>query len=146
MSAALLDVNVLVALFDPLHPNHGESHAWFAAHSRRPWATCPITINGCIRVLSNPRYPSFSAAPGAVAEHLRILCARPSHEFWADDLSPLDDTRLLAGKITGFQQITDVYLLALAVAHGGRLVTFDRSISRRAVPHAKETDLQILGR
>ena len=145
MTAALLDVNVLVALFDPLHINHDDAHVWFASHGRRRWATCAITINGCIRVLSNPDYPSLTATPLQVAQRLRILCTKPNHEFWAEDVSPLDEERFHWERIMGHRQITDVYLLSLAVTRDAQLVTFDRSIPWQAIAGAKTSDLRILG-
>jgi len=145
MTAALLDVNVLVALFDPLHINHEDAHGWFASHGRRRWATCAITVNGCIRVLSSPDYPSLTATPLQVVQRLRILCARPNHEFWPEDVSLLDEERFHWERITGYRQITDVYLLSLAVARDAQLVTFDRSIPWQAVAGATASGLRILG-
>ncbi|HWJ56793.1 MAG TPA: hypothetical protein VNR90_11235, partial [Vicinamibacterales bacterium] len=52
---ALLDVNLLVALFDPDHVHHDISHDWFAEQRGVGWATCPLTENGLVRVLSSPR-------------------------------------------------------------------------------------------
>src|SRR5713226_6496670 len=49
---ALLDVNVLVALFDPAHVHHEAAHAWFGANRKNRWATCALTENGFVRVLS----------------------------------------------------------------------------------------------
>ena len=61
------------------------------------------------------------------------------HEFWPDDLSITDPAQFNSAAMQGHQQVTDTYLLALAVHHGGRLVTFDKSISlgsvREAQPH-----------
>ena len=71
MSVALLDVNVLVAIFDPAHENHEDAHRWFGRNRKYGWATCPVTINGCIRVLSNPAYPTVETTPAEVAGRLR---------------------------------------------------------------------------
>ena len=142
---ALLDVNVLVALFDTLHINHEDAHDWFASHGRRRWATCAITINGCIRILSNADYPSLTATPLQVVQRLRVLCERPNHEFWTENVSPLDQGRFHWENIRGHRQLTDVYLLSLAVARDAQLVTFDRSIPWQAVAGAKASDLRILG-
>src|ERR1035437_4153513 len=91
MSIALLDVNVLVALFDPAHTNHEDAHQWFGRHRKYGWATCPIIINGCIRVLSNPAYPTVEATPAEVAGRLRSLCSTAAHHFWADSVSLMDE-------------------------------------------------------
>jgi len=145
MSAALLDVNVLVALFDPAHPNHEEAHAWFGKHRRRSWATCPLTLNGCVRVLSNPAYPAVEATAAEVMARLRTMCASPDHEFWATGVSLLDESLFRAAMIAGHQKITDAYLLGLAVRQRGRLVTFDRAIPLNAVSGAEAHHLELLG-
>lgn len=145
MSIALLDVNVLVALFDPAHSNHDDAHRWFGRNRRRGWATCPTTINGCIRVLSNPAYPTVRATPAEVAGRLRSLCATTDHHFWEDTVSLLDETLFRAPAIAGHQIITDAYLLGLAVRNHGRLATFDRSIPLKAVPAAVPGNVVLIG-
>ena len=145
MSAALLDVNVLVALHDPAHPNHEDAHRWFGRNRKPGWATCPVTVNGCVRVLSNPAYPTVTAAPAEVASRLRVLCTDPGHEFWTDSVSLLDESLFRPQAIAGHQQITDIYLLGLAVRHGGRLATFDRSIPVKAVVGAGAAHLELIG-
>lgn len=133
MSIALLDVNVLVALFDPAHLNHEDAHRWFSRNKKHGWATCPMTINGCIRVLSNPAYPTVDATPAEVAGRLRSFCAATDHHFWEDSVSLTDESLFRPSMIGGHQKITDAYLLGLAVRNHGRLASFDRSIPVRAV-------------
>ena len=144
MSAALLDVNVLIALLDPGHVNFEAAHLWKGSHRDRSWATCPIIINGCVRILTKPAYPGIRVTPAEMAEVLRELCAGSGHEFWPDDISLLDNERFDLQQIQGPQQLTDVYLLGLAVKRGGQLVTFDRSIPWRAVRGAKASHLKFL--
>ncbi len=124
----LLDINVMVALFDPAHAHHVPAHTWYAAIGQASWATCPMTENGFIRVVSNPAYPTISATPAEAGRRLRILCQAPGHVFWSDDISLIDPASIDLSQIVGHQQITDSYLVALAVKHGGKLATFDRSI------------------
>ena len=145
MKVALLDVNVLVALFDPAHPDHEEAHAWFGRHSRRGWATCPVTVNGCVRVLSSPAYRSVEATAAEVVAHLRVLCSQRGHHFWSEGVSLLDETLFRPELIAGHQQVTDLYLLGLAVRQHGRLATFDRSIPVKAVIGAGADHLAFLG-
>ena len=140
---ALLDVNVLIALFDADHSLHGAAVKWFSAQGEAGWASCPLTQNGCIRVMSQPRYTN-PIPVNAVAERLRAAVAHRHHEFWADDLSLLDDKAIDTTRIHGSKQLTDVYLLALAVAHGGRLVTFDRSLPVDAVKGAQKKHLVVI--
>ena len=146
MSVALLDVNVLVALFDPAHLHHEDAHRWFGPNRKHGWATCPITVNGCIRVLSNPAYPTVEATAGEVTDHLRSFCASPHHHFWTDSVSLLDDTLFRQSMISGHQKITDIYLLGLVVRNHGRLATFDRSIPLKAVHGAVPGNLVLPGK
>ena len=133
---ALLDINLLVALFDPDHVHHEIAHDWFADHRAEGWASCPITQNGLIRVLSNPRYGSPAASLRAVREAVRKFVSSKDHEFWPDDLSLCDNAIFDASAMVGYKQITDVYLLALATKRKGHLVTLDRAIPVRAVAGA----------
>jgi toxin-antitoxin system PIN domain toxin len=144
MKIALLDVNVLVALFDPAHMNHETAHNWFGRHRRRGWATCPLTINGCVRILSSPAYKNVDAPLADVMAHMRKLCSARDHRFWPDTVSILDEDIVYPRTIAGHQKITDVYLLALAWQNGGKLVTFDRSIPVRAVAGATGDCLEVI--
>jgi toxin-antitoxin system PIN domain toxin len=143
LSIALLDVNVLVALFDTEHENHEEAHRWFARNRRHGWATCPITLNGCVRVLSNPAYPAARATPRELVDRLRLLC-QADHHFWADSVSITDESLFRPSMIGGHQKITDAYLLGLAVRNHGNLATFDRSIPLRAVIGAGPEHLALI--
>lgn len=145
MIPALLDVNVLVALFDPAHPNHEDAHRWFGRNRKHAWATCAVTINGCIRVLSSPSYPTVDATPAEAASRLRVLCGASEHRFWRESVSLLDGGLFRLEAVTGHRQVTDMYLLGMAVRHGGRLATFDRSIPLKAVRGARAEHLEILG-
>lgn len=137
---ALLDINVLIALLDGGHSFHARALEWFLAHAGAGWASCPLTQNGCLRILSQPGY----ARPLpllAVAGRLRTFTAARAHQFWPDSLSVLDPDALLLDRIHGPAQITDGYLLALAVAHGGRFATFDERIATATVPGARAEHL-----
>jgi toxin-antitoxin system PIN domain toxin len=140
---ALLDVNVLVALLDAGHLHHRAATDWLANHARAGWASCPLTQNGCLRILSLPAYPN-SHPTAVVAERLSAAAADSSHEFWPDSLSLLEKGRLRWDRVLTSRQITDTYLLALAHTHGGRLVTFDRGISTEAVSGALKKHLVTL--
>ncbi|MFM7547376.1 MAG: TA system VapC family ribonuclease toxin [Cyanobacteriota bacterium] len=128
MSAALLDVNVLIALVDPRHVHHGLAHSWFASSAPSTWATCPITENAVLRILGNPRYPNSPGPPAVVAPLLQGVLHHPRHRFWPDGLSMLQDDSVAHDRLLESGQLTDAYLLALAVHHGGTLVTLDRRL------------------
>ena len=140
---ALLDVNVLIALLDADHSLHARATEWFGSHAREGWASCPITQNGCVRIMSHPGYPNALPVE-AIIDRLAEACRGNHHEFWHDDISLLDEERFDASRIHGPRQLTDLYLLALAVRHGGRFVTFDQTIAVNAVKGAKGKDRVVL--
>jgi uncharacterized protein len=146
---ALLDVNVLIALVDPKHASSARAHEWFAAHSQAKGgvATCPIVQNGVARILSQPAYSSgaqFSVQ--SVVHVLRDFCAAVDHQFWADSVALVNAETFDESRLMGHRQITDAYLLALAVANGGVLVTFDSAIAatRAVVRGAKPAHVLVL--
>jgi uncharacterized protein len=133
----LLDVNVLIALIDPTHVGHDAAHSWFGAAGSASSATCPFTENGVIRIVGHPKYPNSAGSPAAVAPIVAHLRALPGHMFWRDDLSLIDCDIVTADRIATPAQVTDTYLLALAVAHKGQLATLDRRLSPTAVRHGR---------
>lgn len=141
----LLDVNALIALHDPIHRHHSTVFEWFDKSRDEPWASCPITENGFVRILSQPDYQG-SISSGLAADLLRGTIADTDHEFWADDVSIVDDDILRYKHLTGHRQITDAYLLALAVKRSGRLVTFDGGIPVDAVVGATKEHVVTPGR
>ena len=141
----LLDVNVLVALLDGAHVHHAAARKWLDDNIADGWASCPLTENGCVRVLSLPQYPGALGVAGAVTR-LRAATSTPHHRFLADSISLLDDGVLDHRHLTGPRQLTDAYLLALAVTNACRLVTFDRSMPVAAVRRAEPASLVVIRR
>ncbi|MFM7394668.1 MAG: TA system VapC family ribonuclease toxin [Cyanobium sp.] len=133
MSAALLDVNVLIALLDRRHVHHEPAHAWFAASHAAGWATCPLTQNAVLRILGQPRYPNSPGPPAVVAPLMAELIRHPNHQFWPDALSLLTVRGVDPSRLLEAGQVTDTYLLALAVHQGGTMVSFDRRLASSAV-------------
>lgn len=140
---ALLDVDVLIALLDAAHVHHHEARAWLEANIAEGWASCPITQNGCIRILSQPAYPG-AQPPAVIAARLAEAVETRWHEFWADDLTVVEPGALGWQQILSSRQLTDAYLLALAVRRGGRLVTLDRAAPLAAVAGVSAQHLVIL--
>jgi len=140
---AMLDVSVLIALLDGEHVHHAMVTRWFTDNAPNGWATCPLTQNGCIRILSQPAY--LNSTPAAmVADILGEAVADPGHEFWPDSFSLLSPNALHWDRLLSGRHLTDVYLLALAVRNGGRLVTLDKGIPLSAVPDATPEHLMVL--
>ena len=140
---ALLDINVLIALLDADHPHHAWAVRWFKSNVQNGWASCPITQNGCVRIMSQPAYPNCFPA-SVVMTRLREATGNAAHQFWPDDVSLLDGDMVDGTFVHGPRQVTDVYLLALAVRHSGRFVTFDGAIAVAAVRGAKPRHLLVL--
>ena len=138
MTRFLFDVNVLIALIDPTHIQHDSAHGWFAKSGKKAWATCPLTENGVLRIVGHTRYPNSPGTPAAVADLMASFLQHPGHEFWADDLTLFDTSRIEAARLPDSGQVTDTYLLALAVAHGGKLATFDQHIVTDAVVNGRQ--------
>lgn len=137
---ALLDVNVLIALLDPDHAHHDRASTWFRDSAKHGWASSPITQNGCVRIMSLPAYPNPFPISAVIAR-LADAASHPLHEFWADEVSLLDPRSVHPDRLHGPKQITDVYLLALAVKRGGRFATFDTRVPLSVVPGASEKHL-----
>lgn len=143
MRRALLDINVLLALLDSDHIHHRRARAWIEAEIDHGWASCAITENGFLRVISQPRYPSPISTSAAIDLLGRATRSR-HHEFWPCTLSLLDEGVVEPSRLHYPRQVTDAYLLAVARFSEGRLVTFDRSIALTAVVGAVEEDLVVL--
>ena len=139
----LYDVSALIALLDENHAAHSAVSKWLVDNIEQGWASCPLTQNGCLRILCQPRYPNSLSFLVAL-DRLRTAVSTQYHQFIADDISILDDALVDARQLSGYRQITDVYLLALAVAHNARLVTLDTNIPLGTVRGATETHLVVL--
>ena len=140
---ALFDVNFLIAIVDEAHEHHWKAHAWWAANIGDGWATCPLTENGMVRIMSQSGYKKRISATFAI-DLLSEQVGKTDHAFWPDDLSLRDNDWIDPDRILGPNQITDAYLLALAIKNGGRLATFDRSITPHAVRHAERRHLAVI--
>ncbi len=122
----LLDVNVLLALFDPMHVHHAAIRRWFAS-GQHAVATCPLSQLGFVRICSNPRYPNALDTPEQALGLLRALHSDPRHVFWPDDISLADEAFNLH-PFRSHRDTTDRYLVHLAATRGGRLLTLDAGI------------------
>lgn len=146
----LLDVNMWVALLDEAHAHHAQAIA-FMQRRKVQIATCPLVENGVIRVLNLPGYSKFGPAGfEAVSSKLRQICSNADHQFWPDGVSLCslgkDQNRPQVNwsRVMGHNQITDVYLLALAVANQGCLATLDHRVALSTVVSASKEHLLLL--
>ena len=136
-------MNVLIALIDENHPDTAKAELWIQNNYEQGWATCPLTENGCIRILSQPRYPNPLSIQNAVAR-LGSVKDIPYYEFIADDVSMFHESVVDIRLLSGHRQLTDTYLLALAVRHDLRFVTLDTRVHLDAVMGASESNLVVI--
>lgn len=132
MKTALLDLNILTALLWPAHEHYEIAHRWVEARGKGRWATCAITELGLIRLVSNPSFSRDALSPADAVLLLSSNLAHANHEFWVEDLSVADALKAVPRTLQGHKQVTDAYLLALAIHHHGVLTTFDRGIEALA--------------
>lgn len=131
MTRHLLDVNVVIALIDPLHVHHERAHRWFAARGADSWHTSPTVQNGVVRIVAHAKYPSSQPTPVVLAS-VGSLVAHPGHVFLPDAVSLLDGA-VRPERVLSSGQVTDTYLLHLASSNGARLATFDSRLVTSAV-------------
>jgi toxin-antitoxin system PIN domain toxin len=132
----LLDLNVLIALSDPEHKHHQKARNWFTLPDRGNWALCPLTEAGFLRVTTNP---SFRPGPRTLEQAIAIIQTLKG----VCDYCPLDQswvtlTACFASRIRGHQQVTDAYLLGLAIKENRVLVTFDKGFQYMAGEEFRE--------
>ncbi len=124
----LLDVNVLIALLWPPHAAHPRAQRWFAQHAHQGWATCAMTQTAFVRIVSNPAFSRRVVSPRDALEVLSGSLQHPAHRFWTEDIGVTEALAHFGRRLIGHQQITDAYLLGLAIHKKGRLATLDASL------------------
>jgi toxin-antitoxin system PIN domain toxin len=125
-AGVLLDANVLIAMAWPEHVSHGIVSRWLGVNADRGWATCALTQLAFVRILSNPAFTPNALRPKAAIDLLEKNLRNRFHRYWACDISFDEAVSLFKERIVGHQQVSDAYLLGLAMHHKGRLVTLDR--------------------
>lgn len=134
MPVFLLDANVLIALAWPEHLAHEQVGKWFERHSRGGWATCPFTEAAFVRILSNPAFSPHALSPTNALMVLQRNVELPGHRFWADEIPLVEATAQAARRLTGHQQVTDAYLIGLAMHNKGKFATLDSKLSPLGPP------------
>ncbi len=138
MKGYLLDTNLLIALLWPSHDRHDLALKWFTRQRTKGWATCPVTQAGFVRIVSNPAFSRDAVQPREAIQVLAANTATKGHTFWPDEL-PFAAAAVFAGvRLLGHQQVTDAYLLGLAVHRGGMLATLDEGIAALTEPKSTE--------
>lgn len=128
MAVCLLDVNVLVALVWPAQEAHVRVMTWFRNNHKAGWATCPFTQTALVRILSNPAFSRDSLSPAHAEELLGNNIEHPSHRFWAADIDYTSAVSSFRDSIVGHRQVSDAYLVGLAMHHKGKLATLDQGL------------------
>jgi predicted nucleic acid-binding protein len=140
----LLDVNVWIALLDDAHVHNQTALALFQKPHLKI-ATCPLVENGVLRIFNLPGYSQRGPVGfETVRAKMALACADVDHAFWSDDISLRTEGLVNWDRVFSHGQITDLYLLALAVAHRGALATFDHRIALNAVVRSEKHNLVLL--
>jgi len=122
---SLLDLNVLISLTDSEHRHHQKARNWFASSPKQDWAICPFTEAGFLRVTTNPAFAPARTLEQAIAI-LQALQRYPGYRYCPVDKNWVALTAPFASRIHGHQQVTDAYLLGIAIEEKRVLVTFDK--------------------
>jgi len=130
----LPDLNVLLALIDDEHMYYRTAQDWFNSSGKENWGLCPLTESGLVRLVTNPvmgpMYRTFDEAKAILED----LAQRSGYSYWPITESWAMLTAPITERIFGHRQVTDAYLLGLAIKEDGVLVTFDRGLKYLAGP------------
>ena len=130
----LLDTNVLLALLDQAHVHNEAAAQWFDTPGLQ-WALCPFTEAGVLRFLTRPKTGDLSMEQ--VTAMLEQLRQQPGYHYQPTSADWQALTKPFSKRIHGHNQITDAYLLGLAVRDGLVLTTFDKAILHLSGEHKK---------
>ena len=128
----LLDVNVLIALLDEDHIHHQVVLDWFYTPGLQ-WAICAFTEAGFLRHMTRPKIGDMSME--AATAMLERLAREPGYHYLTLSADWRTMTKPFFQRIFGHKQITDAYLLGLAVREKLTLVTLDKAILHLAGEH-----------
>jgi toxin-antitoxin system PIN domain toxin len=140
---SLLDLNVLIALTDPEHKHHQKARNWLTSSGRGRLGICPLTEAGFLRVTTNPAFRTSPRTLEQAIAILQVLKGRDDYWYCAIDKSWVALTARFASRIRGHQQVTDAYLLGLAIKESCALVTFDQGIQYMAGAEFRQNVLLI---
>ncbi len=126
----LLDANALIALGWPAHEHHERTLNWFKKHARQGWATCAFTQAAFVRIIAQPSFSGHAISVSELGELVLRNTAHPKHRLLTLDFGFEQVMGCCTGGLLGHRQITDAYLLTLAVRHQAKLVTFDSGIGQ----------------
>ena len=133
----LLDANALIALAWPAHQHHEPMLAWFGRHARHGWATSALTQAAFVRIISQPAFSGRAVGVAEAAELLLRNTAHRKHIFLALDFGIEQVLGQCTGGVVGHRQITDAYLLTLALRNKMKLLTFDAGLPQLLATEAE---------
>ncbi len=136
----LHDSNLILALTHEDHPFHRQAFAWFRGTPTSKWATCEITRSALIRLSYNPRVIDPPKSPVETLNNLETAACRSDHKFLTLPRSGIEVLRKCLTKCQGYKQITDAYLIAIAISNNVKLATFDARL-RHLSPDPEAVEL-----
>jgi uncharacterized protein len=132
VATSLLDINVLLASVDQDHVAYRKVHSWLDQLDSKPWATCPLTQAGFVRIISRQGFHPNAMSVDEAFQMLADITLRPGHRFWPLDITLAEAVQPFQDRLVGHRQVTDAYLLGLAIRNKGHLITLDRGVSALA--------------
>lgn len=132
----LVDVNVLIARLFEGHEHHRAAVEWFDTPGLQ-WALCPWTEAGFLRYATRPGRLDMGEATGILEE----LAQHRGYHYHAVAHDWRTLTQPFFQKLHGHKQITDAYLLGMAIHDGLVLVTFDQRIAHLAEAHSRHVHI-----
>ena len=144
MTASLLDVNLLIALMWSAHEDHNRAQDWFQDNAHRGWATCPFTQAAFVRITSNPAFSPDAVSPSEAAALLASNLKHPHHQFWPDEITYTQAAEPFSDRLAGHQQVTDAYLLGLAMHRKAKLATMDQAVATLLASQSQRDNFLIL--
>ena len=132
MTRYLLDINILLGIAWEDQQAHATVFSWFSELGRHSFATCAITQSGFVRISASAKFRPDPVSIREALQAMDMLIEMPGHLFWPIDIGLREATASFVDKLFGPLQLTDAYLLGIAIANDGVLVTRDRAIPQLA--------------
>lgn len=129
----LLDVNIVLPAHRADHPDHATARSWLDAllASREQFGVPWMVWWSFLRLSSHPRVFPVPTPVEAAFEFIQAMRAQPGHI----SVEPADNhlnclRHMCQGGEATADLMPDGVLAALAIEHGGELVSFDRDFAR----------------
>jgi len=129
--AHLLDASVLIPLLDHTHIHNRPAEKWFSTPGL-PWAMCALTEGAVLRFFLRPEIGYKMTQVNGMLECLK---QRSGYRYQPISTDWQTLTEPFFSRLHGHKQVTDAFLLGLAIQENLLLTTFDQGIMHLAGQH-----------